>query len=61
MQVEMTRYQARRLDPVEVNVFFRLLTGDISTLEEAEIESSGYVVYTLEASIWCLPTTDCFK
>lgn len=30
-------------------------------LAEEEIQSSGYVVHTLEACIWCLLTTDDFK
>ncbi|MCS7020149.1 MAG: ADP-ribosylglycohydrolase family protein, partial [Cytophagales bacterium] len=30
-------------------------------LEEDEIQSSGYVLHTLEASIWCLLTTDNYK
>lgn len=28
---------------------------------EAEIASSGYVVHTLEASLWCFLTTDSYK
>ncbi len=33
--------------------FKRIMTGDIHKLPEDEIQSSGYVVHTLEASIWC--------
>jgi ADP-ribosylglycohydrolase len=32
----------------------RILQGDIHTLPESNIKSTGYVVSTLEASIWCL-------
>jgi ADP-ribosyl-[dinitrogen reductase] hydrolase len=32
----------------------------IEQYEEAEIASSGYVIHTLEASIWCLLTTDSY-
>ena len=39
--------------------FQRLSTIDI--LDENEIRSSGYVVDTLEAAIWCALTTDSFK
>ena len=30
-------------------------------LEEKEIRSTGFVVHTLEAAIWCLLTTNSFK
>jgi len=30
-------------------------------LPEDEIQSSGYVIHTLEASIWCLLTTSNYK
>lgn len=36
----------------------RLLGGRLSELDEREIFSSGYVAHTLEASVWCLLTTD---
>lgn len=38
----------------EISHFNRLLLQDVHILPEEEIESSGYVVHTLEASIWCL-------
>jgi ADP-ribosylglycohydrolase len=38
----------------------RLLELDIGKLSEDEIDSRGYVVSSLEASIWCLLTTDSF-
>jgi len=45
-----------RKDPycVGVNDFARILQADISKLIEDEIKSSGYVIDTLEASLWCL-------
>lgn len=48
-------------NPDEVKLFDRILQGDISQLSEAEINSSGYVLHTLEASFWCLFHTDSFK
>lgn len=33
----------------------------IHTLDEDDIQSTGYVVYTLEAALWALSTTDNFK
>lgn len=42
----------------ELFIYQRLLTQDIYELSERDIYSSGYVVHTLEASIWCLLTTN---
>lgn len=42
-------------------IFSRLLDGDIYDLDESDIQSSGFVVHTLEASIWCLLTTNTYK
>lgn len=44
----------------EINHFNRLLTDNIANLEIDDIKSSGYVVHTLEASIYCLLTTNIF-
>lgn len=46
------------INPEEIKLFQRLLEEDIADLTMKEIHSSGYVLYTLEASIWCLLTTD---
>jgi ADP-ribosyl-[dinitrogen reductase] hydrolase len=45
----------------EVAIFDRLLKGDIYKLTEEKIFSSGYVLHTLEASIWCLLTTNTYE
>lgn len=49
------------INPHEISLFDRLLKEDISKLDEAEIQSSGYVLHTIEATIWCLLTTDNYK
>jgi ADP-ribosyl-[dinitrogen reductase] hydrolase len=41
----------------EQSIFSRILSGNIFALSEEEIRSSGYVVHTLEAAIWCLFNT----
>lgn len=46
------------INPIEIAKFDRLLKGDIAKLDEDVIQSNGYVLHTLEASIWCLLTTD---
>jgi ADP-ribosylglycohydrolase len=45
----------------EVAHFVRLTDGDIAKLPEEEIHSDTYVLYTLEASIWSVLTTENYK
>ncbi|RZK23317.1 MAG: ADP-ribosylglycohydrolase family protein [Hymenobacter sp.] len=45
---------------VEDKHYQRVLNGNLATLPEAEIKSSGYVVHTLEAALWCLLTHDTY-
>jgi len=42
----------------ELSHFKRVFNGDIDRLSINEIHSSGYVIDTLEASLWCLLNTD---
>ncbi len=44
-----------------VEKYNKVLTGNLENLEETSILSSGYVVDTLTASLWCLLTTDNYK
>lgn len=41
--------------------FSKLLHPQFSTLPQTEINSSGYVLHTLEASVWCFLTTEDYK
>jgi len=62
LQTEIPNHlESLAIDPTEITKFDRLLNGDIAKLEEDKIQSSGYVLHTLEASIWCLLTTDNYK
>ncbi len=45
----------------ERDIFARILSGNIANLQEGEIASSGYVIHTLEASIWCLLNTGNYR
>ena len=49
------------IDPIELNRFDRVLKSNLHEVEENQIQSSGYVIHTLEASIWCFLTTDNYK
>ena len=48
-------------DEEELKYFNRVLSGDIYKLDESEIKSSGYVIDTLEAALWCVLTTNSYK
>lgn len=62
LQTEIPNYlTSRAVNPAEIEKFNRLLKEDITQLREDEIQSSGYVLHTFEASIWCLLTTDNYK
>ncbi|QIY92753.1 ADP-ribosylglycohydrolase family protein [Chryseobacterium gallinarum] len=40
-------------NPKEIELFYRVLKNDISRYSEEEIRSGGYVLHSLEASLWC--------
>jgi len=42
----------------EVNLFSKVLNEDIKNVQQSSIYSGGYVLNTIEASIWCLLNTD---
>lgn len=44
-----------------LNVYKRILMADISSLEIEEIKSTGYIVDTLEAAIWCFLKSNSYK
>jgi ADP-ribosyl-[dinitrogen reductase] hydrolase len=45
----------------ELPAFQLLLNGDLPRRLESDIDSSGYVIHTLIASLWCLVTTNNFE
>ncbi len=45
----------------ERSAFERVLNGRLADLRREEIHSSGYVVDTLEAALWCLLTTGSYR
>ncbi len=49
------------VNAIEVGKFDRILKMTISDSEENQIDSSGYVLSTLEASFWCFLTTADYK
>ena len=45
----------------ELSYYERLFAVNFAQTDRSEIQSSGYVVHTLEAAIWCLLTTDNYR
>ena len=45
----------------EIELYNRILFDDISRIPVQDIYASGYVLHTLEASLWAFLTTDNFK
>lgn len=48
-------------NPVEVELFSRILKNNISSYPEDEIKSSGYVLHSLEASLWCFLNSESYS
>ena len=62
LQTEIPNYlKSLSVNPDEISLFNRLLDNNIFDLDQDAISSSGYVLHTLEASIWCLLTTENYK
>ncbi len=55
------RYYENSDFAAELPHFKRILKSDVARFRESEIVSSGYVVHTLEASLWCLLRHDSYK
>lgn len=51
---------SKDFNQTEIGLFDRILKNDIHTLKESEIASSGYVLHSLEASIWCVLTSSSY-
>ena len=55
-------YRAERsISYASKTCYARLFSEDFATTAKSEIKSSGYVVASLEAAIWCLLTTESYK
>ncbi len=62
LQLELPAFfSSLNIEKKELAEFKMLLSGDIYRLPKALINSTGYVVHALEASIWCLLTTNSYK
>ncbi len=51
----------QNIDKTEVALYHRVLKKDVYNLEEYQIESEGYVVYTLEAALWSFLNSSSYR
>ena len=61
IQAALRNAEAFLRDNPEFSYYARLFNHDFAKLPEDEIKSTGYVVDTLEAAVWCLLTTDSYR
>lgn len=48
-------------NPKEIQLFDRVLKNDISKYDEDTISSGGYVLHSLEASLWCFLNSESYS
>lgn len=53
--------EKKEFNPKEIQLFERVLKNDISKYSEEEISSSGYVLHSLEASLWCFLNSESYS
>ena len=53
--------EAREFNRKELSYFTRILSEKLPEVQEDNIYSSGYVLHTLEAALWCLLTTNNYQ
>lgn len=54
-------YYEKVLNESEIVHFQRVFSGELLNLKKREIESTGYVVHSLEACIWCVLHTRSYR
>lgn len=53
--------RTQEFDQSEIHFFNRILDGSLPKLKEDSIGSSGYVLHTLEASLWCFLNANSYE
>lgn len=53
--------EENKFNLAEIQLFQRVLDNDISKYSENDILSSGYVLHSLEASLWCFVNSNSYK
>lgn len=57
----LARAECHLRDCAELSYYHRIFSSNFANLTREEIKSTGYVVDTLEAALWCLLTTKDYK
>jgi len=62
MQNVLSKFlEDKKYNPVEIQLFEKILKNDIWTYPENEIRASGYVLHSLEASFWCFLNSESYE
>ncbi len=60
-KVSLKYAEEQGFNPNEIELFSRILKNDISKYPEDEIKSGGYVLHSLEASLWCFLNSESYS
>ncbi|QWT84847.1 ADP-ribosylglycohydrolase family protein [Chryseobacterium cucumeris] len=60
-KVSLEYAEKQGFNPNEIELFSRILKNNISGYPEDEIKSGGYVLHSLEASIWCFLNSESYS
>ncbi len=60
-EILKNKFDELQLNERERKEFALILKGNMAALKRENIRSSGYVIHTLEASIWCVMTAKTYK
>lgn len=61
IKLALSMARCRYISNSEFHHYGRLFSADFENLPCGEIKSSGYVIDTLEAAVWCLLTTESYR
>ncbi len=61
MKERVLGFLVNKVSSSELELFGRILVFDISNLKESEIRSTPYILYTLEAVLWCFLRQENYK
>ena len=58
---EVNEYYMSRLETTEYDKFYNIFSGTLYSMDKNNIKSSGYVIDSLEAAIWCLLNSHSYR
>lgn len=59
--IVQSELEKQSINKEEQRHFKRILEGEMRSIDYSKIRGSGYVVHSLEASVWCLLNTDSYE